>query len=211
VWGGDLCFFATLAPQQTVSCIVNHLPAVLGQHGDIGTVVALYEDQTVTDSDPAYYLGVPRFVPQPALDIEKYVNGEDADSPPGPTITVGSEVRWDYVVTNTGNVALQNILVADNRLGKICTIPSLEPGQTVTCSRSGVAVMGQYRNLGKAATYYGNPKAGGILVRDLDPAYYFGVKPASILDESPRPGRGSFITPPGFIQRRLRSGAKFIR
>ena len=43
--------------------------------------------------------------PTRPCDIEKYTNGEDADTPTGPLITVGDPVAWTYVVTNTGNVA----------------------------------------------------------------------------------------------------------
>ena len=32
----------------------------------------------------------------------------------------------------------------------------------------------QYMNLGKAGAYYGDPKAGGILVQDIDRGFYFG-------------------------------------
>src|SRR6185436_9909587 len=40
--------------------------------------------------------------------------GDDADAAPGPTLTVGSLATLSYVVTNTGNIALQNIVVVDN-------------------------------------------------------------------------------------------------
>ena len=49
--------------------------------------------------------------PVPSIDIEKATNGHDADSPTGPEVTVGDAVSWTYVVTNTGEVALANVVV----------------------------------------------------------------------------------------------------
>lgn len=50
----------------------------------------------------------------PAIDIEKATNGQDADSPPGPSIPVTAPVTWTYVVTNPGDVPLSNVVVGDN-------------------------------------------------------------------------------------------------
>ena len=50
----------------------------------------------------------------PAIDIEKSTNGEDADSPPGPSVPVTSPVTWTYVVTNPGGVPLSDVVVSDN-------------------------------------------------------------------------------------------------
>ena len=48
------------------------------------------------------------------IDIEKATNGEDADNPTGPFILVGDPVEWTYVVTNTGDVQLSNVVVTDD-------------------------------------------------------------------------------------------------
>jgi hypothetical protein len=48
---------------------------------------------TPTDDDPANYLGA-----LGAIDVEKFVNDDDADDPPGPLIPVGDPVTWTYVV-----------------------------------------------------------------------------------------------------------------
>ena len=44
----------------------------------------------VDDTDPVNFIAW--FRPDPAIDIEKFVNGFDADIPPGPTVTVGDTV-----------------------------------------------------------------------------------------------------------------------
>jgi uncharacterized repeat protein (TIGR01451 family) len=113
---------------------------------------------------------------QPAgvgVNIEKLTNGQDADVPPGPSIQVGSQVTWSYVVTNNGNAALSNIVVTDNRPGVIVTCPqsSLAVGApSMTCSATGVAVLGQYSNIG---TVTANSSNGPVT--DADPSHYLGV------------------------------------
>src|SRR5204863_108991 len=46
----------------------------------------------------------------------------DNNAAPGPYVKVGSAISWTYTVTNTGNVALTNIVVTDDKEGPICTI-----------------------------------------------------------------------------------------
>jgi large repetitive protein len=41
-----------------------------------------------------------------SINVVKFVNGQDADSPTGPHVPVGSTVTFTYVVTNTGDVTL---------------------------------------------------------------------------------------------------------
>ncbi len=72
--------------------------------------------KTVTDTDPVYFIAVDPGTP--SIDVEKYVNGHDADTPPGPTFTVGDTVTFTYVVTNTGNTPLSNVEVIDSTLGR---------------------------------------------------------------------------------------------
>jgi hypothetical protein len=149
----------------------------LGQYTNIGSVTGSYNGTNVSDADPSNYFGVPPFTPNPAIDIEKYTNGEDADTPTGPLVPVGSPVVWTYVVTNIGNVPLANITVGDDKIGVICTIPSLDPGQSHTCTATGTATAGQYANLGKAVGCYNSAVpscAGGTKVTDEDMSHYFG-------------------------------------
>jgi len=47
---------------------------------------------------------------------------------------VGTVITYTYVVTNTGDVPLFNVSVDDDKLGHICSIPVLEPGQAKTCT-----------------------------------------------------------------------------
>ena len=115
-----------------------------------------------------------------SVDIVKYTNGQDANTPPGAVIAVpngGATVTWTYTVTNTGNLTLQNVVVTDDKEGLICTIPTLAPGATHTCTKTAPAILGAYTNL---ATVSGQPLGEngtpfGPPVTDTDPSNYTGI------------------------------------
>jgi hypothetical protein len=108
----------------------------------------------------------------PAVKIEKSTNGEDAESPPGPSILVGSPVTWRYVVTNTGTISLTGIVVVDDRGVSVnCVGQSILPvGESMTCTGTGVATAGQYTNVG---TVSANSTSGAV--DDSDPSHYLGT------------------------------------
>jgi streptogramin lyase len=114
----------------------------------------------------------------PAVDLEKHTNGQDADSPPGPAVTVGEQVNWTYRVENSGNVPLTEVTVVDDNGTPAnpaddyeCVIGSLAVGAVddTTCAQSGAAVAGQYANTGTVTA-----NAGAIPVSDTDPSHYLG-------------------------------------
>jgi uncharacterized repeat protein (TIGR01451 family) len=156
--------------------------AVAGQQTNTGTVTA--EDPTnpgttVSDDNPANYFG-----DAPAIQIVKLVNGQDADSPTGPHVAVGSTVTFTYVVTDTGNVPLANVVVTDDKLGAITTFTGdingnglLDLTETWTYTQTATALAGQQTNVGTVtAQDFNNPP--GTPVTDDNPANYFGDAPA---------------------------------
>jgi uncharacterized repeat protein (TIGR01451 family) len=106
----------------------------------------------------------------PAIDIEKSTNGFDADTTTGPFIAVGATVSWDYVVTNDGPNDLSEILVTDDQgVSVSCPATELAVGEWMTCTASGVAVAGQYENIGSVvAIDFHEAEAS-----DWDPSHYF--------------------------------------
>src|SRR5262249_7595107 len=55
----------------------------------------------------------------PAIKVVKLVNGDDADTPTGPHVSIGSTLTFTYVVTNTAPVPFDNVVVTDDLLGPI--------------------------------------------------------------------------------------------
>ncbi len=105
----------------------------------------------------------------------KATNGEDADTPPGPTLPVGSTAHFTYVVRNTGNIPLTDVTVTDDK-GVIVTclsgnpIPLLRRGRSETCTGSATVSPGQYANRGSAT----GTAPDGNLYGDSDPSHHFG-------------------------------------
>ncbi|MBK9159080.1 MAG: SdrD B-like domain-containing protein [Propionibacteriaceae bacterium] len=137
----------------------------------------------VTAENPDHYLGI-----KTGVDITKFVNGQDANDAFGPNVAVGSTVTWTYKVVNTGTTALLNATVTDDMLADAdinCgaggnVIGLLLPGDAnaVTCTATGVAIAGQYTNLGSVIGTPAMPKPGeGIDLADpstwpTDPTVY---------------------------------------
>jgi hypothetical protein len=119
----------------------------------------------------------------PAIALVKLTNGTDNNAPTGPLVPVGSTVIWTYIVTNTGDVPLSEVSVADDQ-GVVVTCPAtaLAVGESMTCTGTGIAVAGQYANLGTATGSH-----NGTTVQAEDPDHYFGEEPGGavllIIDE----------------------------
>ena len=154
--------------------------ALAGQQTNTGTVTAqdTSTGTTVTDSNPANYFG-----DAPAIQIVKFVNGQDADTPTGPHVAAGSTVTFTYVVTNTGNVPLANVAVSDDKLGPITSFTGdtnnnglLDLTETWTYTETATALPGQQTNTGTVTGQDAN-NPPGTTVTDDNPANYFGDAP----------------------------------
>jgi hypothetical protein len=133
----------------------NMSTAVPGPYANIANATAQFTVITISDRDPSHYTGVSEGQPTAAVEIEKSTNGEDADEPPGPEIPFGERVNWTYNVTNTGEVALENVTVIDSREGALNETHLIDHGDgdavLATGERwiyllNGTAVGGQYNN-----------------------------------------------------------------
>ena len=127
------CPNRTLAPGETLRCSGTST-AGLGTRSRAVTARAWdAAGAEATGWSRAVYTGV---VPPPVagIDLETFVDGLDADRPPGPFIVPGTTVEFRYVVTNTGTLTLYGLWVSDNVFGTVpCPTRSLRPGQTATC------------------------------------------------------------------------------
>ena len=161
------CPATTLAVAATMTCSASGT-VVIDQYANVGTATGTPPvGSNVTDSDPSHYFGA-----APAIDVQTLTDGADADTPPGPSLAVGSTVTWVYQVENTGNVDLSSVAVTDDR-GVTVTYPSttLPAGVSMLCSATGTVVAGLYANVGTAT---GTPPVGAN-VTDSDPSHHTGV------------------------------------
>ena len=77
-------------------------------------------------------------------------------------------------MNNTGNVPLTNITLVDNKEGVIiCPSTTLAVGASMTCTKNGTAVVGDYENI---ATVTGSAPSGRK-VDDTDPSHYRVAEP----------------------------------
>jgi len=162
------CPGSQLGPQESMECTANGV-AVAGQYENLGTVTAEPPvGDPVEATDPSHYFGLAA-----SIELTKRTNQEDADIAPGPYISVGRPVTWTYAITNTGNITLTSVTAVDDQAGVIpdCPASQLGPQESMECTASGVAVAGQYENIGTAN---GSPPVGDP-VGDSDPSHYFGL------------------------------------
>jgi len=112
----------------------------------------------------------------PKIDIEKATNGKDADSAGGadvPSIKYNEDVAWTYVVTNTGDVDLKNIIVKDDKEGNVTDCKDkdgntldlssfvLKPNEKITCTKIGKADTENYENNGSVVGQHCVSSGGG--------------------------------------------------
>ena len=169
-------FFIDADPTRVQSVTMDAPNAVVGTQG--------VNDAGITDESDFHNTSF-----APAIDIEKLVNGQDADTPTGPVLAVGSTATFTYQVTNTGNVALANVAVVDDNGtpgvpgddfspsftgGDVNSNSLLDLGETWTYSANHVVTAGQYTNIGKVT----GQSSVGQTVTDTDPANHFGAAPA---------------------------------
>ncbi|MGW4383434.1 DUF7507 domain-containing protein, partial [Kitasatospora sp. NPDC004531] len=89
--------------------------------------------------------------PLPELNLVK-----QAHQPLPADLTVGSPIPYDFVVTNSGNVPIDNLGVTDPKVGPVsCPVTVLQPGETVTCTAAYLiiaadAAAGYVRNTARA-------------------------------------------------------------
>ena len=170
VEGTISCPKTTLAVSESMTCTKTGT-AVAGQYTNTGTATGTAPTGSqVSDEDISHYVAE-----APSIDIEKATNGQDADTGTGPLVVTGSTVTWTYVVTNTGDVTLINIVVNDNVEGTItCPQSTLAAGGSMQCTHTGTATTGQYTNTGAVT----GSTSIGTQVGDSDQSHYFAEAPA---------------------------------
>ncbi len=127
---------------------------------------------TMTDVDQ----GV--FYPNPEISLVKRINGDDAPTAPGATVNLGSTMIVTFEVTNTGNVVVDTLSVADDTVAGsaiVCPGGPIPPGGAQECSASLAApLFGQLHYNTATATATPEALADGTQLADIrasDDAY----------------------------------------
>ncbi|MDJ0658451.1 MAG: SdrD B-like domain-containing protein [Crocosphaera sp.] len=130
---------------------------------------------------------------KPGIDIEKATNGQDADNPTGPEIPVGGTATFTYEVTNTGDIALDNVEVIDDNGTPDDTSDDFTPdfvggdtdgdgqldvGEVWRYEATRTVTEGQYTNEAMVTGHAPN----GTIVMDMDTSNHFGLELAKIGD-----------------------------
>jgi uncharacterized repeat protein (TIGR01451 family) len=152
--------------------------SVTGNYTNTGTAEGSFEDsaghtRTDTETDDSSYFGA-----NPQIDIDKVTNGTD-----GGTYVVGSTITWTFTVTNTGNVALSDVSVTDDKLGVICGFGNLGVGDSGTCEATGTATAGAYANTGTATGSFTDDAGNTTSATATDDSSYFGAAPSISIDK----------------------------
>ncbi|MGB5771795.1 MAG: SdrD B-like domain-containing protein, partial [Crocosphaera sp.] len=127
------------------------------------------------------------FFKVPGIVIDKYTNGEDADTPTGPEIPVGGTAIFTYKVLNTGETPLVDVVVIDDNgtpddpsddfepifvNGDNNGNGIFDPGEQWVWTASRTVTEGQYTNIGKVTATDPN---SGQMVMDDDPSNHIGI------------------------------------
>lgn len=178
-----------VVPGASFSCVFGPLTAVAGQQTNTATVVSTKDEGgTISGpeaTDPAnYFGGVLSIAVEKTVSVDGGSTYHDADTTPGPTATVGNNVYFSFLVTNTGDVTLTNITLTDSDfdLSGCGPIPELGPDEFFTCDIGPfTAVAGQHTNTTAAngEDVFGNPAPEAT-----DPANYFGAQLSIDLEKS---------------------------
>ncbi|MEE9493196.1 MAG: ELWxxDGT repeat protein [Gammaproteobacteria bacterium] len=112
----------------------------------------------------------------PSMTLAVSANGASTRKP-GPVLSTGSTVNWTYTVANTGGTVLNNIYIRGRQKVPVfgswttlCSIGTIQPGTTGSCSTSDAAVSGNYKSLIVARA----SSSDGVNLESIVPAFYKG-------------------------------------
>ncbi|MCY7355512.1 MAG: DUF11 domain-containing protein, partial [Lysobacter sp.] len=133
---GLVCSIPSLAPGATASCaatnntyVITAADVTAGSRANTATATGnapgTIPDPTATDTETVPTAATPA----PAITLDKTaVSGNPYDS-------VGDVIGYRYLVTNTGNVTINALVVTDNRIATVtCPVTTLAPGASTTCT-----------------------------------------------------------------------------
>jgi uncharacterized repeat protein (TIGR01451 family) len=150
--GGDVNLNALLDLGETWTYTCTHVVTASGPDPlpNTATAQGVGAGQIVSDTDSHSV-----DIIHPAINVVKSVSPTSG--------TPGTVLTYTYVVTNTGDTTLFDVSVDDDKLGHIGTIPTLEPGASVTLTKT--TVLGN-SNITNVVVAVGNDVLGQTVMKD---------------------------------------------
>ena len=169
--GAISCPSATVAPGDTMVCKRTWTSQLI-ETSNLATVTA---DGGVRDTERLYY-HVRDYGREDQLTLVVTINGDDANSPIGPTLPVGSTATIRYVLTNRANdTSMWGAEILDPRVapGQMhCSGgPTLGVGQSMLCTATITITPGQWSNLVIGHAWSSN----GPRIDASDKVHYYGM------------------------------------
>ena len=170
-----------LEPGQSIEC-GRTLTAAAGDHLD-DVLVSAWDSNgnQVTDQAVAPYRS-DLAADARSMTLTATVNGDDAESAPGPVVDEGTPLSLEFAVANTGAVTLYGLWVSVPGFGlAVCPDRDIAPGEVGRCAISWPASPGLYATTARAVMYDG----AGEQIEAFDRAHLFvpqGLGPALRLD-----------------------------
>lgn len=120
------------------------------------------------------------FVVQPGVAVQLLLNQQPAEAAPGPEIVRGTPIRWQYTLTNTGNVPLTNVTLRDEQAAPLQCLEGPLPtvwtvGEQITCTVEQIAGLGAVSVTTQVAANI--PALGDEPVTTQVTGYYVGINP----------------------------------
>ncbi len=153
----------SLAPSQSVTCTATYTTTTQDLNTD-----TISNTGTATGYSPVGEATASSSVTIPGVQVPQLLLLKSSN--PASFTAPGQLITYTFTVTNTGNVTLSNVLVADPMVGLSaisCTpfanpIPSLAPGQTVTCTATYTTTAADMKlgNIANSATATGTAPNG---------------------------------------------------
>lgn len=107
------------------------------------TARSLFWWKKVLALDTSHYYGIPGY---PAVTVKPLINGEPAETEPGPELTAGENYERTFLVNNTGKLELSNVTVEIRPEGEAsstaCVIDRIASGEQGQCREIVVAEAG---------------------------------------------------------------------
>jgi hypothetical protein len=181
--GQFACPFDLLAAGQDQACSLAAFASTIQAADAAPASRAPLAAGKVTATDTSHYFGA-----DPIIAIKKTTNGLQATEPPGPFVDfiAGDTVTWTIVVSNTGNVPLEAVLIVDDHGTPgdpgddfDCDFGAMAVGGPAqSCTFSAVSDAGQYSNIARVSA---TPPGGLADVSGQAVSHYFGSNPSITL------------------------------